>query len=301
MNFTDKKILLSEGSSVFSAFLLSVMAVLVKLSAGTLNGIQISFFRFLIGGVISVGSLLLFRQKFFPDGWIPVMCRAVLGSVSMIIFYQAIGLSSGGRATLLNNLYPFFVIIFGGLFFREKIRPVQLLFMLISFTGTVLVFYDGSSYPLLANVLAVISGLIVGLSVNFMKEARKNNNAIMIYFWICIFGTIFTAPSVVSSSSVLKMLSIKEWVLICSNAIVAFVAQFFFTWGQKYLSAVRNSFLQFLKIPFTLLLSIFFLSEQMTLRFWTGSILVTAGLVLDTLVIWTHYKKRIRDAEAVYN
>ncbi|NLE01124.1 MAG: DMT family transporter [Fibrobacter sp.] len=285
-----KKLVLSEGASVFSAILFSIMAVLVKLSTGHLNGIQISFFRFLIGGLLSIGAILLFRQKIRPYGWLPVMARAILGSISMIIFYQAIGLSSGGRATLLNNLYPFFVAIFGGLFFRDKISLIQIFFMLLSFTGTILIFYDGSKYPLAANILAVSSALIVGLSVNFMKLARENNSALMLYFWICLFGTIFSAPSIIWSDNVLKNIDIKEWLLVIVNAVVVFGAQFLFTWGQKYLSAVRNSFIQFMKIPFTLVLSIFFLDEVMTRRFWIGCTMVTAGLLIDTLSAWQMYR-----------
>ncbi|MDO5575461.1 MAG: DMT family transporter [Fibrobacter sp.] len=292
MESTNKNRVLSELASVSSAFLLAIMAVLVKLSAASLDGVQISFFRFFIGGILSVFFLIIFRQKFLPVGWIPVMGRAVLGSVSMVIFYVAIGLSSGGRATLLNNLYPFFVVIFGAFFFNDKIRVSQILFMLISFVGSVMVFYDGSHYPLIANLLAVSSALIVGLSVNFMKEARKNNNSMMIYLWICLFGLVITIPSMFSSVPILKSLSAMDWILVCGNAVVAFVAQFLFMWGQKYLTAVRNSFLQFSKMPFTLFLSIVFLQEEMTVWFWIGSVFITAGLLLDTVFIWSGVNKR---------
>jgi drug/metabolite transporter (DMT)-like permease len=267
------------------------MAVMVKLSAAHLTGVQISFFRFVIGGSLSAAAILLFRQKIRPDGWLPVILRALLGSLSMIIYYQAIGLTSGGRATLLNNLYPFFVALFGGMFFREKFHPLQLVFMLVSFAGTVVIFYDGSHYPLAGNLMALASALIVGLSVNFMKVAREKNNTFLLYFWICLFGTLFSAPFMVTSLPVLKELRARDWLLVCGAAVVVFAAQSLFTWGQKYMTAVRNSVISFLKIPATLFLSFLLLGEVMTPRFWIGCALVAAGLILDTLVTRSRHER----------
>lgn len=284
VNTPEHNTLRGEAAAVVSTLFFSLMAVMVKLSAGQLSGIQIAFFRFVIGGALSLAGILVFRQKLRPSGWFPVLMRALLGSVSMIIYYHAIGLTSGGRATLLNNLYPFFVALFGGLFFRERLRPVQLLFMLVSFAGTAVIFWDGSHYPLAGNLLALASALIVGLSVNFMKLARESNNSFLLYFWICLFGTLFTIPFMVPALPLLPELPPTDWLLVSGAAVVVFVAQMLFTWGQKYITAVRNSAISFLKLPLTIVLSFFLLGEVMTRRFWVGFALVAAGLLLDTFI-----------------
>ena len=86
------------------------------------SGPFLSFVRFVFGCILTIAMLLLTGRGFQLRDLRYLLLRGVFGAIAMFTFYDAIQMTSSGRATLLCGTYPIFVAVFGFLLFKEKIR-----------------------------------------------------------------------------------------------------------------------------------------------------------------------------------
>ena len=143
------RILYANGVTVLQAVSARALVAAViyaawGLAAGTFRGLKWRDFAFLfVYGIVSV-----------------------LGTYT---FYAlAIRELSGAMASMLLYTAPAFVIIFNRIFYGDRITPVKLAALLISFAGCCLVVrvYDPASLSL--NVLGIVYGLLSGISYSLL-------------------------------------------------------------------------------------------------------------------------------------
>lgn len=271
--------------SIFiSTLLFGTMSVLVKMMPGDLSGQSIAFFRFLTGAILSALSILVLRQTFrIRDPW-DVLLRGITGSSSMIFYFMAIQMGASGRATLLNRTAPFFVALWGVLIFRKKLYWWQLMLIIVCFGGVALLFYDGSTYPLGGDLMALLSALLLGMGIHYTQRSRVNNEPSVIYLVLCIAGMLFSAPF--TDFQAIPYLSLWPWLL--AIGAVSWLAQILFSWAFRYISALEGSMISYLHIPFTLTGSVLLLHETLTPRFYWGMGIILAGLLVFT---WLEQKR----------
>jgi drug/metabolite transporter (DMT)-like permease len=254
------------------------MSILVKTIAGPWSGQFVSFFRFLVGLLLTVCFIAPWKQAFKIHDKKAWLLRGLFGSLAMLTGFLAIRLTSSGRAVLLANTYPVFVAIFGVLFFKEKITLNQLAALLVCFAGMVCVFYDHSHYSFTGNALALASGISAGFAVHFIKKARERNSVYSVYLSACLFGLLLCAGS---AAEIKYAVSSRAWAMLLAVGLLAFLGQSLLAYGYKYVTASRGSIIGFAETLFTLLLSFVILSEEMKPRFWLGAALILAGLLIN--------------------
>lgn len=113
--------------------------------AGDLPSMQKSFFRNLVALAFALVLLLRSEEKFrWNRKLLPVyLARALLGTIGILGNYYAIDHLLLSDASMLNKLSPFFAIIFSCLFLRERVKPVQILGILIAFAGALCIIKPG--------------------------------------------------------------------------------------------------------------------------------------------------------------
>ncbi len=130
----------------------------------------------------------------------------------------------------------------------------------------------------MGNCIGLLSGGIGGMAAQYVKKARERNHSIIVYLAACTVGllvSVFAAPEAVNvNGKILFMLIIIGF--------LTFVGQVLMVYGFKYTTATKASIMTFFKIPLTLMLSFFLLQETMKQQFIIGTILILAGLVLNS-------------------
>ncbi len=272
----DKKEFKGEITIIISNIFFAVSALFVKIVPDMFDGFFISFFRFVIGILLCVFFLIINKTYFKVYGKLFWTLRGLLGAGAMTLYFISIQITSSGRATLVTNIFPIFVVIFAFLFFKEKIYLSNIISILLCIIGLIFVFYDGSKYPIFGDLLALSAAILAGLSVIFIKKLRADNNSIIVYLPVCIFGLLLTS---FSAKQVIH-LNMQLVLLLIFIGIAAFLAQVFMTYGFKYVSSTKGSIITFSKIPMTIGLSLF-IGEEFKLKFIIGTVLIIAGLIIN--------------------
>ncbi|HEY1407065.1 MAG TPA: DMT family transporter [Spirochaetota bacterium] len=263
---------------LFSCVLFACTSFTVKYISSHFSGMSISFARFVIGGVLAAGAIAVTRKNFRIIDRKSWLLRGVFGAVSMGLFYIGIHVTSSGRATLFADTYPVFVALFGILIFGEKVAPGGIAGVALCLAGSVIVFYDGSSYPLIGNILCIGSAVTGGIALHYLKKSREYHNSFLVYLSPCIIGAVMSAwaaPELVHPKGA------HDLFFLFLVGLFAFAGQVVMSFGYRYVTPTQGSIVGTMEILFSVLLSNLFLHEEMTRRFFVGGAFILAGLVIN--------------------
>ena len=168
-------------------FIWGINFSVIKLGLGSIDPFLLASLRFL---------LTAFPLVFFlPKPEVKLVYIATYGILFGVGLWGMVNLgiylgASAGVASLLLQLSAYFTIIFGYLFFSERLNVKQIIAMLISLFGLmILVFSDDESSNLLALFLVIVGALSMGLSNAFIKKiSPKNTFSFMA--WASLFPPI---------------------------------------------------------------------------------------------------------------
>lgn len=264
-------------------------SIFVKWAAVDHDPWTISLVRFILGVVLSVVCLVSLAQRrgqpvrrvFRVTDKVGMAWRAVFGCSQMVLFFVGVVMTSSGRATLLMCTHPIFAALFGLLFFGERLPKVVFAGIAAGFAGAIIVFYDGSTYSLVGNLICLAAAASNGLAMHFVKRVRQDHNTFLVYLAPCLLGLAVTAFSFPQLATV----TAPQLLLLLTIGGLSFLGQVLMAWGLRFLPATAGSMLGLSEIVFALSLSAAFLGEVMLPRFFLGTAVILGGLVLTVIVI----------------
>ena len=124
--------LLMLGSTVFFA----LMAVAIRLASATLHTFEIAFFRNFFGLIAALPLLLRHGPDLLRTTQLPrYLFRCVIGAVSMMAGFWAIGHLPLAQAVALSYSTPIFVTIAAVIFLHEQVRARRWAAVALGFVG----------------------------------------------------------------------------------------------------------------------------------------------------------------------
>ncbi|MGZ6364532.1 MAG: DMT family transporter [Ktedonobacteraceae bacterium] len=272
-----------------------------------LTPLQISIWRALLVTIILGLYLLVRRPGVFKLQRREIGYYVLFGVVGVSLFNLAfntsVAINKSAVATTLMFCAPVFVALGSWWVFHERLKPMQMLAIVINLLGCVLV---GSISELLAGTAGNTKGLLLGLfsGVCFAVytllgrgAARSNRlSPIVILFYTYLFGTVALMVWGILTQgehALLVSLDGSGWglLLILSLGPTLF-GYLLFTISLQYLSAPIASIFHTLEPVMTALLALIFLSRTMTLLQWIGLGLIVSSVISMQMASLVQNRKR---------
>ncbi len=261
-------------------FLFALSTVFVKFvtSGTTISGIEIAFFRFLTGFILTF-TYIQTSGKYHPMVKpFNVYMRGLFNTTSVIFFFLGVQYTTVSNTNLLNMTYPVFVFLISPFITKEKIPRDLLFFLILVLAGIYFVVIPEGSSPGSVNkgdIYALLSGITAGFGISFLREARKTDytQTILLY--------MFTIGSAVAGIMLINKFVMPSGIFILhifTIAILSFIGQVLLTAGYKHISATAGSLISSARIIFAIFLGVIFFSEPVTIRIISGSILIMISL-----------------------
>ena len=239
--------------SILSAFFLSAMNLFVKLlgaAGGTpLPSSEIAFFRGLIGTIAVLAYMLYKGIHFSKEDRKLLVMRGLYGGFGMICNFIAIVHLKMSDAAILFQLSGIFVLIFAGIFLKERIPKGAGKWLLIIFAAVMVMVnpFQYSSfnwYALVAILGAALSAAAYTTIRSIANHGKHSSFEIMAYFMVTgmIAGAV-TTPSVVIPQGI-------QWAYILAIGGISVLSQFFLTGAFIATNAVIAQFLQYIGVFF---------------------------------------------------
>ncbi|MFZ2754684.1 MAG: DMT family transporter [Lysobacteraceae bacterium] len=191
--------LLMLGSTVFFA----LMSVAIRLASATLHTFEIAFFRNLFGLIAALPLLLHHGPDLLRTTQLPrYLFRCVIGAVSMMASFWAIGHLPLAQAVALSYSTPIFVTIAAVIFLHEQVRARRWAAVALGFVGVMIIVRPGSDSFTAGSLVALTAAVLSGIVAIQIKQLSKVEPADRIVF----YTTLLWVPM-----SLLPALTAWEW------------------------------------------------------------------------------------------
>ena len=280
-------------SVILAGVLWGVINIFVKtLSAHDLSAMEICAVRMFVSVLLFGLFMVLFRRDKLKirlrDIWI-FLCMGVISVdlFNLCYFYTMIH-SQASVAVVLLYTSPVFILVLSAIFFKEKITPVKVIALVLTFGGCILVAgIIGSAYEITPFVIltGVLSGLFYGMYTIFGRVALAKYDTMTTTFWTFFFGFLGSIPfgnyphivKTVASDPTLLL-----W-MVGIGIISTVLPYFFYTWGLARMESSKAAILVAVEPLVGAVIGITVFRESHDLLKIIGILLILAAIVLMNL------------------
>ncbi|MEY8350114.1 DMT family transporter [Bacillus cereus] len=237
------------------------------------------------------------EKRLFPPraAILPLLIMGITGVVLFNIFqFLALEQTSATNVGLISTLNAISIALFSSLFLKEKINRFQILSMILSFFGVLLVLSKGNIALLFSlqfnsgDLWMIAAVCIWGIYSVCSKWATKTTTPMMATLYSGVFGVILLLPFNIPSFTVSDINASFITSLLYTGLISTVVCMVFWNIGvQKLGATTAGIFLNFNPI-FTAILAFLFLGEALTWIQILGTIIVVTGCYL-----FSHFKTAV--------
>ena len=215
-----------------------------------------------------------------------LIIRGLSGTIALTIFFYTIHYLPLAIASTIQYLAPIFTIIIAMLFFKEKVKKIQWIFIFISFLGILLMSLNGLSLiheqvALTWIMLGLISAIFSATAYNAIVKLKDTDQpiTIVIYFpmvaipimiLLCLFD--FTIPQGI------------EWFYLIMIGIFTQFAQILMTKALHLGDTSEIIPFQYLGAVYAFLVGYFIFNETLNMITNIGISLVMIGVIVNVII-----------------
>jgi len=150
-------------------------------------------------------------------------------------------------ASTIQKLSQFWVLIFAGIFLKEKIKPRQFIYIAIALLGVAIVSKPSTPSVLIPTMVCFSSSIFAGLAYTFVSKLRAYEQPSTIVF---IFSAFSTVVMLIPTAMNFYMFNLKEFLLLVVMGVSAMGGQIFLTNSYHYAKASEVSIYAYSNIIF---------------------------------------------------
>jgi drug/metabolite transporter (DMT)-like permease len=257
----------------------------------TIHAIPLVFFRMALA-VICITLYFLFKKKSFyidKKGITKFLCTGIIIALHWIFFFKAIKVSNVSVALVTMSTGAFFTSLVEPIFFKRKIKLVEIILGLLVIIGLYIIFNFETQYQL-GILYALLSSFLASLFSVFNGLFIKKYDAKSISFYQLLFGTLFVTIYLFLTNAFSPSFFIlpkKDWLYLSILSSIctayAFIASVKIL---KYLSPYTVMLTINLEPVYAIILAllIFGDKEKMNLTFYLGAFIVLVVVVINGII-----------------
>jgi len=263
------------------AFALSTVFAKLVMNSSDISAMELTFLRFAAGFIAAALYVAAKRVPLKPNNTQYVGLRAIFNVGAAVFFFLAVQHSTVTKPNMLNMTYPIFVFLLAPYINNERVPVSHYLFLVLGMAGIYCIltpdvreFYidhinKGDAYGLL-------SGLLAGFAVAYLREARKNDSSAIILFYHMGIGMVITLFLAIPTITLPGGMVL---VYVILTTITSVAGQVFITAGYKSVNAAPGALISCSRILIAALLGVAIFSELLTLQIVFGGVLIAFSLV----------------------
>ncbi|MCI5599713.1 MAG: DMT family transporter [Hallerella porci] len=266
----------------------SFVSTKVLLNAGFLPT-QVYLLRFLLAYLILLG---LSHQKFYAGNWkdelLLACCGLTAGSIYFIAENTALGLSYVSNVSLIVCANPLFIMIATGIFFAgERLNKRQITGSLITLCGMILVVLNGKfilKVSPVGDLLAFVAAIVWTVYSLIVRPLSLRYPTLYITRKIFFYGSLTSIPVLFATGADIPWRAFQNPIVAGNFLFLGIIASLFgyIVWNKvlKMIGTVLASNYIYAVPLVSILCSVIFLRERMTLVAILGAALILCGMLL---------------------
>lgn len=263
---------------LLAATCIGIQAFFVKEASQYTRPAEIAFLRFLFSFLIMQVAITAGWIEVRVVNWRMVLARGLLGGIGNLLYFYAIEATRLSNAIILLYTYPIFASLYTQMMYRQGLGVSTVVAFLTSFAGISLIVNPSFQDIQRGDLLALLSGAMVGGAIFSLRESRKTDSAWTIFHYFNIIGMALSIPlmeipwKLPGESSVFPLAGV---------VVFSMLGQLLMTYAYRYCTAAEGGVLSMFGAVVGCGLGILILGEVATPGFLVGSLLVAlSGIYL---------------------
>lgn len=264
---------------LISALGFTFMSVTVKYVTG-IPLFEKVFFR----NLISLGvAFFMLKKSSAPmfgrrENQLALLARSSFGLAGVVLNFYAIANLTLADSSMLGKLSPIFVTIMACIFLKEKIDSKQILSIIVTFLGALLVIKPEFSFKMLPSLAGILSAAASGVAYTLLRYLKDKESPDTIIFYFSLISVVFTAPFALAEYVQPTFIQLG---LLLATGVFASVGQFGITYAYKFAKATEVSIYNYSAIVFGIILGFIFFGEiPDTLSLIGGGIIIAVAFYI---------------------
>ena len=265
---------------VYSVIATSLMYAIIKYLKD-FSVYQIIFFRAIVTLAFTTPLILISKIKILGNNKLILLFRGFLGLISMVFFFQSIKYLDLGISVSIRYSSPIFATIFAVLFLREKVNIIQWIFIIISFTGIILINVIGVEIDLIGFLYALLSAISLGLVFLITNKIGNTESPLVIINYFMFIALVFSG-----------LMAIDKWVsptlfelmLLILSGGLGYIGVLYLTKSFQNGKVNIVAPLKYLEVIFTIILGVCFFGEIHTEYSLLAIFLILIGVFFNILL-----------------
>lgn len=300
MNFRNEKELkiffMGPLQMILSSACFAFMSYFAKLATEDIPSNEVTFFRLAVGVLVTLALVYRGGVKLRTENLNMLIVRGFFGGVAVLLFFIALEKGSITNSVVLQNTYPIFASLISLYVLKERLNFKLVLFMIITFSGIVILVRPDIGSIRAGDIFALVSGLLGGFAVTAVRQLRMKNESVWtIFFYFCLFGAVISLILAIPSWIWPQP---KEYMPLFLTGLLGLLGQVTMTSAYKYCSTAVGGVLSMSTGVFSYIIGVSLLKEHVGMIDLTGVFLIIAGNAL--VVTFESMKdKREGDPESI--
>ncbi len=261
-----------------ASILFGVMAMLVRLAAREGFGTwEIVTWRMALG---ALGCLPFFlRERHTTRVQRPglLAVRILIGATAVLTYFWSLALLPVGLAALFNYLGPVFTTVFAARFLSEKPGKHFGVGMGVALAGVALTLPGLRGGNLLGAGVGLLSAVLQGAAVTFIRELRRTEGSVTIFFWFALATTFLCLPV---AATHFHWPSPEGLAVLFGVGLASLAAQILLTEALGHVPVATAAILSPLTPLTGFALGALVLGEPLSARVLTGALIAIVGVVV---------------------
>ncbi len=257
----------------------------------TIDAIPLVFFRMGLAVFFIVIFFLIKNKSFKVDqkGLLKFLFTGIIIATHWVFFFKAIKVSNVSVALVTMSTGAFFTSLIEPIFFRRKIKPLEIILGLFVILGLYVIFNFESQYKL-GIIYALISSFLGSLFAVLNGLFIKKYDANTISLYQLFFGAFFVLVYLLLSNRIsidFFMLPTMDWVyLIVLSSVCTAYAFIVSVKVMKFLSPYTVMLTINLEPIYAIILALFIFGdkEKMNPEFYLGACIVLGVVLVNGII-----------------
>ncbi|MHA6250183.1 DMT family transporter [Pontibacter sp. CAU 1760] len=276
---------------LLSTLFFSLMNVCVKLVAH-IPAAEVILFRSVISLVISYAYLRRANVSVWGNNKVWLVARGVAGASALILFFNTLQHIPLATAATVQYMSPIFSAVLGLFIVKERVRPWQWFFFLLSFAGVLVIEGVETSVDTFYLWVGVLSSVFTGLAYAIVRKLNTQEHPLVIIFYFPL-----VALPAVGLYALFHWVQPEgwDWALLLLVGLLTQLGQYYMTMSYQSEEISKVASLNYIGIIYALFLGYALFGELFHAGAYAGMGLVLLGVVLNM-----RYKNRLAKREALH-
>lgn len=245
------------------------------------------FYRFFIAAAL-ISSIMLIKKIPFAVSRAEMgvlMSLGVMYGLSSDLLFMGYDYLSPGVASTVLFMYPVFVALIMGIFFKERITSLTIIALLLSFVGVILLSVKPGKFELNTFGLLVVTGAAMmygSYIVTVNKSVVKTMNPIQLTFYALLFCSIYYLLKVGYQQESLVLENARYYIDFTLFALVTTVlSTIALAYAIQLIGSTPTSILGALEPVVAVMISVLLFNEVLNNQLMGGILLIVFAVLLN--------------------